>query len=208
VNGHRQTPGFLWALVPLGTFGIGTPPAFVYLAMRYNRPKSLFAAVAYLVVMTLAFALVAVGHLLAVVLGVALMFWCAVIGTAHALAVRRNVSVRDDYKAHLATARESLRRRDDARRLATKDPRLARELGIGRPDLPHRFDDGGLVDMNHSPVHVIADLPGIDLLTAVKIVAIRSELGGFGSVDEMSVTLDLPPTQLDGIADRLLFLRG
>jgi DNA uptake protein ComE-like DNA-binding protein len=208
VNGQRQTPGFLWALVPVGTFGIGAPPAFVYLAMRYNRPRSLFAAVAYLVVMTVAFALVAVGHLLVVVLGVALMFWCAVIGTAHAFAVRRKVAIRDSYKAHVAAARESLKRRDDARRLATKDPRLAREMGIGRPDLPRRFDDGGLVDLNHSPVHVIADLPGVDLLTAVKIVAARSQIGGFTSVDEMSVTLDLPPTQLDGIADRLLFLRG
>jgi DNA uptake protein ComE-like DNA-binding protein len=55
---------------------------------------------------------------------------------------------------------------------------------------------------------VIADLPGIDVKTAERIVMTRSHLGGFASVDELSVTLDLSPTLLDGIADRLLFLRG
>jgi DNA uptake protein ComE-like DNA-binding protein len=55
---------------------------------------------------------------------------------------------------------------------------------------------------------VIARLPGIDVETAERIVVTRSQLGGFASVDELSVTLDLPPSQLDGIADRLLFIRG
>ncbi len=70
-----------------------------------------------------------------------------------------------------------------------------------------RFDDGGLVDVNHSPLEVIAGLPGIDVKTAEHIVMTRSQLGGFSSVAELSVTLDLPPAQLDGIADRLLFLK-
>ena len=88
------------------------------------------------------------------------------------------------------------------------NPMLAHELGIGRPDLVSRFDDGGLVDVNHSPLEVIAGLPGIDVKTAERIVMTRLQLGGFTSVDELSVTLDLPPTQLDGVSDRLLFLRG
>jgi hypothetical protein len=205
---RRRRPGFLWALIPVATFGIGAPPAFVYLSFRYHRPRSLVSAIAYLIVMTFAFVLIAVGHLLTVVLGAALMFWCGCVATAHALAVRRHVAVRDSNETQVAAARERLRRRNDARRLVTSDPKLAHELGIGRPDLPRKFDDGGLIDVNHSPMHVIADLPGVDLRTAERIVAIRSELGGFGSVEELSVTLDLPPTQLDNVADRLLFLRG
>jgi hypothetical protein len=34
-------------------------------------------------------------------------------------------------------------------------PVLARELRIGRPDVPRQFDDGGLVDLNHAPVPVL-----------------------------------------------------
>ena len=81
------------------------------------------------------------------------------------------------------------------------------ELGIGRPDLDGPFDDGGLVDVNHSPAEVLCELPGIDRGIADRIVSTRSELGGFTSLDEMSVTLDLPPAKLDAISDRLLFLR-
>ena len=35
---------------------------------------------------------------------------------------------------------------------------LARELRIGRPDLPRQYDDGGLVDVNNVPVGVLAEL--------------------------------------------------
>ncbi|WP_214371319.1 hypothetical protein [Pseudonocardia sp. H11422] len=42
-------------------------------------------------------------------------------------------------------------RREDARRLAASDPQMARELRIGRPDLPRSYDDGGLVDLNSAP---------------------------------------------------------
>jgi hypothetical protein len=205
---RKRRPGVLWALVPAATFGIGAPPAFVYLAVRYQRRRSLFSAVAYLIVMTFAFVLIAIGHFLTVVLGAALMLWCAGVATAHALSVRRDVAVSDNNEAHLSAARQRLRRRSDARKIATRDPKLAHELGIGRPDLYRGFDDGGLVDVNHSPVYVIADLPGVDMQTAVEIVAVRSEVGGFDSIDELSVTVNLPPTQLDGVADRLLFLLG
>ena len=32
----------------------------------------------------------------------------------------------------------------------------ARELGIGRPHLPHDFDDGGLIDPNEVPAGAFA----------------------------------------------------
>ena len=42
-------------------------------------------------------------------------------------------------------------RRDEARELARRDPLLARELHIGRPDLHGAYDDGGLVDLDRRP---------------------------------------------------------
>ena len=206
---RKRRPGILWALVPLVTLGLGAAPSFVYVALRYHRPRFVVPAAAYALVMTGAVTLLALGSALSIGLGTALLLGCTGVATAHTLAVRRDVAVeRDDNDLHVAAARERLRRRAEARKIATGNPKLAHELGIGRPDLVSTFDDGGLVDVNHSPLDVIAGLPGIDVKTAERIVMTRSELGGFTSVDELSVTLDLPPAQLDGIADRLLFLKG
>ncbi|GAA5169770.1 hypothetical protein [Amycolatopsis dongchuanensis] len=47
-------------------------------------------------------------------------------------------------------------RRQQARDLAARDPLLAKELGIGRPDLERGYDDGGLVDLNSAPAEVLA----------------------------------------------------
>jgi hypothetical protein len=164
-------------------------------------------AVAYALATAAAVTLISLGNALTVGLGVALMLMCTGLATAHALAVRRDVAVgTDENDQHVNAAKQRLKRRTEARKLAMGDPRLAHELGIGRPDLDGPFDDGGLVDVNHSPAEVLCELPGIDRTIANRIVSVRSELGGFTSLDEMSVTLDLPPAQLDAISDRLLFL--
>ena len=61
----------------------------------------------------------------------------------------------------LTTARARMRRRQQARQLAQDSPVLARELAIGRPDVPHDYDDGGLVDVNHVPEDVLASSLGL-----------------------------------------------
>jgi hypothetical protein len=45
--------------------------------------------------------------------------------------------------------------RDRARQIVSQNPELARELMIGRPDLPRTYDDGGLIDANYAPVEVL-----------------------------------------------------
>ena len=42
-------------------------------------------------------------------------------------------------------------KREEAREIARRDPQMARDLRIGRPDLPRQYDDGGLVDVNSAP---------------------------------------------------------
>ncbi|WP_336031139.1 hypothetical protein [Geodermatophilus sp. FMUSA9-8] len=95
--------------------------------------------------------------------------------------------------AVMAQALERRRRREEARSLLARDPALARELGIGRPDLHRGYDDGGLIDVNTAPSDVIAAGLEVDAATADAIVAARSLRGGFYSVDEVVVYTSLPP---------------
>jgi DNA uptake protein ComE-like DNA-binding protein len=95
-----------------------------------------------------------------------------------------------------ATMRRELRRR--ARELVAEDPGLARELRVGRPDLPRQYDDGGLIDVNHVPAPSLTALSGVTPEIAGHIVSIRDHVGHFSSAEELVVTADLDP---DVIAD-------
>ena len=105
----------------------------------------------------------------------------------------------------LDEARAALRDRERARSIVAKNPTLADELKIGRPDLAREFNDGGLVDVNHVPLSVLSALPGVTVEIADKIVTFRSDVGGFDSCADMEVVLQLSPYQLDQTRDRLLF---
>jgi DNA uptake protein ComE-like DNA-binding protein len=85
------------------------------------------------------------------------------------------------------------------------DPDLATDVRIGRPDLPRSFDDGGLVDVNHVPASFLVKLPGIDAPPAERIVATRHEVGGFGSIADLEITLELAHMTVSQVKDRLIF---
>ncbi|MDT7801220.1 MAG: hypothetical protein QOI78_4653 [Actinomycetota bacterium] len=104
----------------------------------------------------------------------------------------------------LAAALAARDRRTEARKLATKDPLIARDLRIGRPDLPRNYDDGGLVDLNNAPANVIASVCGLDAATAEAIVDIRTTVGGFAAVDDVGTVV--PFGALDRIRDRAVVL--
>lgn len=104
-----------------------------------------------------------------------------------------------------ARDRRELRRK--AFRIATDDPGLAHELGIGRADLQRTFDDGGLVDVNTVPAEVLAQLPGMTADMAERIVRVREIRGPYRSVEELGVFADLPPGVTDALTDYLIFLR-
>ncbi|MCW6003050.1 helix-hairpin-helix domain-containing protein [Micromonospora sp. CPCC 205371] len=85
----------------------------------------------------------------------------------------------------LIAAIEQRARRQQALQLASQYPAVARELNIGRPDLPRVFDDGGLIDINAAPAEVLAGLPGMTPHLAQRIVAERQFRGGFASIDDL-----------------------
>lgn len=103
----------------------------------------------------------------------------------------------------VAAALASRSRREEARALIARDPALARDLRIGRPDLPRQYDDGGLVDINTAPASVIAHCCGLDERAARQIERARSQHSlPFQSVDELLVFAELDVRAWDLIRER------
>lgn len=122
-------------------------------------------------------------------------------------ATRRIQQVRraSDGTPVLIAARERIKEREEGRRLAAKDPVLAREVGVGRPDLPGTRDFG-LVDVNHASPEALCKLPGITPQIAEYIEQTRQSVGLFTSVEDLCVTLDLPPNLTDDLREHAVFL--
>ena len=93
-------------------------------------------------------------------------------------------------------------RRAEARALAARDPLIARELRIGRPDLQRTYDDGGLVDLNSAPAAVIARVCDLPAGTAEEMVAARTAGGGLVAVDDVFALVDVPIGAWDRVRDR------
>ena len=130
-----------------------------------------------------------------------------VAATANAFALRGRVFAPPDAAdPAVAAALAARERREQARAITTSDPGLARELRIGRPDLPRAFDDGGLVDVNHVPAPALVDRLGLSQEEAGRVVEARDRLGRFGSPAELEVYAELPDATVEAVRDRLLFL--
>ncbi|GAA2517210.1 BTAD domain-containing putative transcriptional regulator [Winogradskya humida] len=65
--------------------------------------------------------------------------------------------------------------RHQARTFAAYNPAQALQIAVGRPDLARRYDDGGLVDLNHAPAHTLTAVPGLTTVLAERIVTARAE---------------------------------
>ncbi|HET7247452.1 MAG TPA: hypothetical protein VFJ07_21760 [Streptosporangiaceae bacterium] len=58
---------------------------------------------------------------------------------------------------------------------------------LGRPDLPHDYDDGRLVDVNQVPGDVLVSCWGLTGAESAAVVAARDQLGRFSSPEELSL---------------------
>lgn len=97
-------------------------------------------------------------------------------------------------------------RREQARQLLANHPAIARQLHIGRPDLPRAFDDGGLIDVNSVPAQVLATLPGVTPEAAQRIVVDRQLRGELRTIDELISRQLLPPYVVHMLRDELIAL--
>lgn len=212
---------WLWALVPILTLGFGTAAIMAHAAKK--KWSALQASTLPIYLAGLGLVLVPdpdYGGTQELLFGTGMTINMG-LGFVHAVTIRswvfddapmtkraaRRRSLRAQQKAVLAAHDEQAEARAYARKVAAEKPRLARRLQIGRPDVRDRdFPDGGLVDVNHVSATVLAretDLPG-DL--ARRIVAVRDRAGGFSSVEDLELLVDVPPRRLDLVADRLVFL--
>lgn len=128
-------------------------------------------------------------------------------GGIHALAISRD-AVRRIYGSAdptLEAAKMRIQRRAQGRRLLATQPALAREIGLGRPDVPGA-DDYGLVDVNHVSADGLTGLPGMTKTLAKRIVSQRTQCGGFSSVEDLGMLLDVPPATVDKMRDMAIFI--
>ena len=201
----------LWALIPALSLGLLAPVPFAHAAVRLKQ-RRLWAVTAAYAIGSLGW-LVGVatpeggwGDLLFGIVVIALM----VVGTAHAFVLRGRVfaprAAPPATDPALAAALAARKRREEARAIATGDVALARELRIGRPELPRQFDDGGLVDVNHVPAQVLVDRLGLSPAQAGQVVEARERLGGFAGPEELIACSGLPEATVSGLRERLLFL--
>jgi hypothetical protein len=138
--------------------------------------------------------------------GALLMVVAWVAGMGHAFAARF------EYARALAgpepavdRAREIVKRREEAQRLALREPQVARQMGVGRPDLPGATDMG-VIDVNHAGASAIATLPGVDDALAQEIVRAREACDGFKTLAEMGGVLDLEADTVETLRPYAVFL--
>jgi DNA uptake protein ComE-like DNA-binding protein len=113
----------------------------------------------------------------------------------------------DSNAIAIAAAKQAEARRVEARRIVKDDPTLARDLKIGRPDLPRDYDDGGLVDVNNVDADALIEHLGWSPDEAARVIEARDRLGGFASADELDAYTDLAPDRVDAVAGLMVFRR-
>lgn len=203
----RKVASWVWALSPFVTIGLITPVTFGYAAVRRRSGWLALAAALYLALFVLVIAL-PVGSVGDAVSAVALAV-TMLGGTGHALVIRGRVfgtagSGSFEEAAELAIRRRELRR--EAVELARTRPEVAREMRIGRPDLPRNYDDGGLIDINHAPPSALLGLPEMTPELVRQIILVREQTGGFVSAEEVSALAELPPQLTPHLAEFGIFL--
>lgn len=206
-----RTWSALLSLVPVLTLGIGAAVPFLYWGLWLRSRKLLAVGAAYGVGACLCLAVLNGNGWWQAAFGTLLALALMSVGTAHAFVLRHELLgevlhvYRGDSNAE-RLALERIWRRDYARVLLRSEPLLAFELRIGRPDLPREFDDGGLIDVNHASASALTLLPDINEDMASQIVSARESVGGFSSLDDMSVVVGCAPQAFDRLEDFLVFV--
>jgi DNA uptake protein ComE-like DNA-binding protein len=201
--------GKAWLLLTI-PLGFTTWAAFLYIGIRARRPRWLAWAGVYLAAIAGWLVLDSPDHPGSTARGVAaalaIVAWVG--GGTHALVISNDAvrRIQGSEDPALEAAETRMERRAEGRHLLASKPALAREVGVGRPDIPGA-DDYGLVDVNHCPAIALTRLPGISNDLAGRIVRQREQAGGFSSVEDLGVLLDLPPAIVDEIRDTAVFLK-
>jgi hypothetical protein len=112
----------------------------------------------------------------------------------------------DPNQAAIAVIQAGRRRREEARELARRDPQMARDLRVGRPDLARQYDDGGLVDVNNAPEATLTGWLGLSAAQSAQVVAARQQLNRFEHVEDLVNLAGLDPSTYDQVKERIILL--
>ncbi|SPT64514.1 helix-hairpin-helix domain-containing protein [Actinomadura madurae] len=207
----RTVAGVAWALSPVITLGLGTPLTFGYAAVRMKSLPYILSTGVYFALWVTFFATFAAEEGVGFAVNFIAFLLLALGGTIHALLIRPRVfggsgARRSAFERAQEDARQRRQLRAMAAETARSDPELAREMHIGRPDLPRTYDDGGLVDINNAPAPALAAILGLTAEQANIIVDVRSQTGGFVSPEEVAALTALPPELTPRFAEYGVFL--
>jgi hypothetical protein len=181
-----------WVALAAVPFGFTTWAAFLYAGLRTKRRDLLVASGVYGAMLVGYVVLDTAGHArgpdLAIGTILALGAWIG--GFIHALAVRRSVEAQLELvdSSAVEAASRVLARRQYGRELVRTQPALAKQLGIGRPDLPNS-----------------ATLPGMTDELARRVADFCREGGSFVSVEDLGLFLDLPAPAVDAMREQAVF---
>jgi DNA uptake protein ComE-like DNA-binding protein len=198
----------IWALGSVFSFGIAAPILFAVAGSQAGKRSWIYAAILYGILswggFTLAAAAPAEDVLSDIGAAMFLIAWAS--ASAHAFVVRPEYQRRLRGEADpLDRARSIVAKRKEAQRLAAREPEVARQMGVGRPDVAGATDMG-VVDVNRAAAGAIATLPGIDDALAQEIVRAREECDGFKTLAEMGGILDLEADTVDELRPYVVFL--
>jgi DNA uptake protein ComE-like DNA-binding protein len=207
---QRQPPAgkrALWpliSLIPLG-FGAWAP---IYAGAKARKPLWIALGVLW--------SLVVIGGLVANELsshagsddlagGILIIGWIGAIATSFSLAPAYRRQMASPLQAAVEAGDLRLSDREQAQRLARTNPKLAEEIGIGRPDRAGAAD-AGLVDINNASVTALLELPGVDGGLATRIIETRERVRGFSSLEDLGLVMDLDGDLVEGLRDKTVFL--
>jgi DNA uptake protein ComE-like DNA-binding protein len=202
-----RTDRVLWpwiSLLPLG-FGAWAP---IYAGVKAKRTLWIALGLLWSLVVIAGFVFNAIdgqaGHD-DLAGGLLIVGWVGAIATSFALRPAYLRLTASPLQRAIDSAEVQLTDRSDARRLVRDRPELARQIGVGRPDLPGATD-AGLIDINNAPEAALRRLPGVDADLARQIAYARERVRGFSSLEDMGGVLDLDGALVEGLRDTAVFL--
>lgn len=192
-----------WLLWPIIGFGIATAPAFLYVGLRTKQPRWYIPGVTYGLIATAGFVIVGVTETdsTASNWGAAVLFAGWIPGIIHAAIINRSwlTWLAQDRQAWYVSAYAGT---TTATVTADAAPAMT-ALGIDPfsyhapprdvPSTPASPTSERLLDINTATEEDLAALPGMDERGAQEVIAHRSRIGGFRTVDEFALAAKLSP---------------
>jgi DNA uptake protein ComE-like DNA-binding protein len=200
-GGRRRTWPWLAVVIP---FGLG---AFVpiYIGVRARRGAWLALGCLWMALFVIGAVFQAVDPHSDTAGGFYVFAWIGAAFESFAIRGEYERQMHSPLRAAERDAQARLEERRHASTIARQNPALAREMGLGRPDVPGANAEG-LIDVNNAPARALATLPGVDDRLATTIIETRASINGFDSVEDMGAVLDLPAQLVEALKDLVIFL--